>query len=79
MRVVVEYAADEVRVEVVDDGSGPRGRPPAGGHSLVGMRERAALYGGQVTTGANAGGGFVVRAVLPLAPATGDAVVETTP
>jgi signal transduction histidine kinase len=79
VRVVVEHTADEVRVEVVDDGSGPRGRPPAGGHGLVGMRERAALYGGQVTTGAAAGGGFVVRAVLPLAPATDEAVVETTP
>ncbi len=40
----------------------PRG---AGGHGVVGMRERAALYGGSLETGPVNGRGFAVRAVLP--------------
>jgi signal transduction histidine kinase len=39
---------------------------PTGGHGLVGMRERAAAVGGQLRTGAAAGGGFVVQASLPV-------------
>ena len=37
-----------------------------GGHGLVGMRERATLYGGELSAGARDGGGFVVRARLPI-------------
>jgi signal transduction histidine kinase len=60
------YSPADLRIEVVDDGVGTDGRPPAGGHGLVGMRERASLYGGHVETETAAGGGFVVRAVLPV-------------
>ncbi|WP_156994202.1 sensor histidine kinase [Pseudonocardia acaciae] len=48
------------------------GREPAGpvlgggGHGLAGMRERAALHGGELSAGPDAGGGFTVRAVLPV-------------
>jgi len=56
-----------------DDGKGP-GTPsvPGSGHGLVGMRERAGLYGGDVSTGRRRGGGFEVRARFPYAsePAT---------
>lgn len=43
--------------------------PPAAtrtGHGLRGMRERAALYGGEVTAGPLAGGGFAVVLRLPV-------------
>lgn len=48
-------------------GPGPQAGPAdAGGHGLVGMRERAALHGGRIDAGAGPAGGFVVRAHLPL-------------
>jgi len=37
-----------------------------GGHGLVGMRERVALYGGRFDAGRRTGGGFGVRVVLPV-------------
>jgi signal transduction histidine kinase len=40
---------------------------PGPGFGLVGLRERVAMLGGQITTGPAAGGGFEVRAVLPAA------------
>ena len=47
---------------------GPVGDRPqsAGGHGLIGMRERATALGGSVTVGATSDGGFRVRALLPL-------------
>ncbi|MEU8330966.1 sensor histidine kinase [Micromonospora sp. NPDC048839] len=65
--VTVDYRADEVTVEVVDQGRGA-GAAPADderGHGLAGMRERVAALGGWLTTGPHAGGGFRVYARLP--------------
>ncbi len=62
--VVVRYQPSEVDVEVTDDGIG--GVPGTGGHGLVGMRERAALYGGEVEAAPRPEGGFRVRARIPL-------------
>ena len=58
-RVAVRYRADDVLVEVVDDGA-PRGR------GLLGMRERVAVYGGELTAAAAQAGGWRVAARLPL-------------
>jgi signal transduction histidine kinase len=56
----------ELHIEVVDDGgSGPSTRAEGGGQGLVGMRERAALYGGTLDAGPRADGGFMVVARLP--------------
>ena len=56
-------------VEVCDDGRGPgvHRDVDGGGHGLAGMRERVALHGGSLHTGPRVGGGFEVRAEIPLA------------
>jgi signal transduction histidine kinase len=64
-RVTVSYEPDALWLEVTDDGPGT-GEPQPGGHGLVGMRERVALYGGELDVGPRATGGFGVRARLPL-------------
>jgi signal transduction histidine kinase len=70
--VVIAYAEDEVRVAVLDDGPPAAGAQPGGGavgsrQGLVGMRERVGLYGGSLDVGPRPGGGYAVRARLPLA------------
>ena len=62
-RVVVRFGAHEMELEVSDDGRGAHGGD--GGHGLVGMRERVALYGGELESGSANGRGFTVRAKLP--------------
>jgi signal transduction histidine kinase len=68
-RVRIGYRPAEVSIEVSDDG--PRGQAPrpvvraGSGHGLIGMRERAALFGGTLEAGPHAGG-FRVRASLPV-------------
>lgn len=67
-QVTVRYADEEVYLEVVDDGRARQTskRGDQHGHGLAGMRERAALHGGEVSAGRRAGGGFAVRARLPV-------------
>lgn len=64
-RVSIEYRDDELAVEVLDGGRGPR-RRAEGGYGLVGMRERANLLRGSFSAGPRAEGGFRVAARLPL-------------
>lgn len=63
--VHVTVQKDSVAVSVVDDGHGGR-TDRAGGHGLVSIRERAAMFGGRVDIGAGPDGGYCVRAQLPL-------------
>jgi signal transduction histidine kinase len=66
--VHLRYRPSKLEVEVRDDGRGPpQANGDGAGHGLIGMRERVALYGGQVHTGPAADGGFEIRADLPLA------------
>jgi signal transduction histidine kinase len=68
-RVTLRYTADELTVQIEDDGpGGPVPAVPSGGNGLPGMRERAAALGGSLTAGPRAEGGFRVQARLP-APA----------
>ncbi|HEX6697638.1 MAG TPA: histidine kinase [Solirubrobacteraceae bacterium] len=66
--VRISYGLQDVELHVCDRGSG--GVAPArvggGGHGLVGMRERVRIFGGELHTGRRAGGGFEVRARIPL-------------
>lgn len=64
-RVLLEYAADAVTVEVTDDGVGGPVPPDGDGRGLTGMGERAHVLGGTFTAGPGPTG-FVVRAELPL-------------
>jgi signal transduction histidine kinase len=65
--VTIGYEQDTVTVEVTDNGTGQHGNgSPGGGHGLAGMRERAAVFGGELAAGSRPGGGFAVRARLPL-------------
>jgi signal transduction histidine kinase len=78
--VELHYADDRLRLLIRDNGPGPPAAPPGaagpdpaglggvrldGGHGLLGMRERAAAVGGELSTGAAVGGGFLVYATLP--------------
>jgi signal transduction histidine kinase len=64
--VRVHYGADSLELEIVDDGGGVPEPLSSGGHGLVGMRERVALYGGHLDAGRRPSGGFAVRVLLPI-------------
>jgi signal transduction histidine kinase len=71
-RVNVRYGDDYLEIEVTDDGRGAAAPLLAaganGGHGLIGMRERVALYGGVLQTGPVFPGGYRVFARMPLEP-----------
>ena len=65
--VTIGCADEAVTIEITDDGARkPGDQAPAGGHGLAGMRERVAIFGGELHAGPRPGGGFAVRARLPL-------------
>ncbi|MET9330281.1 sensor histidine kinase [Streptomyces cellulosae] len=72
VRVGLDWGGGRLTVTVSDDGGAPAGppalsdRPP--GYGLIGMRERAAAVGGELTAGPRPEGGFLVTARLPLPP-----------
>jgi signal transduction histidine kinase len=63
--VHVRYGVDSLELEIVDNGKGVPVPVSSGGHGLVGMRERVALYGGTLDAGRRPTGGFAIRVLLP--------------
>jgi len=69
--VEIAYGTDALDLSVTDTGRGAKRSPAvpvkeSGGHGLVGMRERAEIYGGRLEAGPSASGGFQVTAGFPL-------------
>ncbi|HEY3541727.1 MAG TPA: histidine kinase [Gaiellaceae bacterium] len=65
--VTLRYVRDRVEVEILDDGDGA-GAGGGSGNGLIGMRERVAVWGGELEARRRDEGGFLVRATLPAAP-----------
>src|SRR5262249_58287332 len=65
--VALHYEPNALSLEVVDDGNAPAASNGASGRGLIGMRERAAAFGGTVETVRIDSGGFRVAARLPFA------------
>jgi signal transduction histidine kinase len=63
-RVTVRYGEGVLDLEVSDDGAGS-GNGSGGGQGLAGIRERVAVFGGNVEAGSRPEGGYAVRARLP--------------
>jgi signal transduction histidine kinase len=79
-RVRVCRTGRNVLINVTDDGPGRGPRPPAeGGHGIIGMRERAALFGGELEAGPRPHGGFRVAARLPCAASDSAPSASATP
>ncbi|MFI6062200.1 sensor histidine kinase [Streptomyces sp. NPDC051286] len=75
VRLDGDTARPAVLVSVTDEGPGTAGHTaepadlgdgPRSGYGLVGLSERAAMVGGTVTAGAQAGVGWIVEARIPL-------------
>jgi signal transduction histidine kinase len=64
--VRITYGEDDLTVQVDDNGRQPARPGPSGGTGIAGMRERVAALGGELYAGPRPGGGFRVRARLPL-------------
>lgn len=62
----VTRTANTITIHVVDDGDGHGASVAMTGHGLLGMRERAELYGGKLTARPRPEGGFEVRATIPV-------------
>jgi signal transduction histidine kinase len=72
LRVALSATADEVRLEVSDDGHGFDPAASAdGGFGLLGMRERAERHGGTLEVNSQPGSGTTVRCRVPRAGAAG--------
>jgi signal transduction histidine kinase len=64
--VVLEYRPDDLVITVTDDGRPVTGSGGPGGRGLIGLRERIGLYGGELDAGPRPGGGWRVRARIPV-------------
>lgn len=66
IRVRLDYTPDGVDIEVTNDDPSPHRTPAAAGHGLLGMQERASVYGGNIVTGRGDDGSWRVSTRLSL-------------
>jgi signal transduction histidine kinase len=67
-QVAVCYGAHDIQVEITDDGWGASpSTAPSEGAGTIGMRERVALFGGELQVGPRPQGGYAVQVRLPIA------------
>jgi signal transduction histidine kinase len=67
--VELHFTAETLHLRIRDNGPGPQAAPAdpeVMGHGILGMQERAAAVGGELSTGAAPGGGFLVQATFPV-------------
>jgi len=64
--VDLRVTTDSVRIQVDDDGRGGTAADDGQGHGILGIRERIAVHAGEVEAGPRPGGGFRVKAVVPV-------------
>lgn len=64
-RIRIAYLPDRLELEITDNGGGA-GPALSTGNGLIGMRERAELFGGSLDAGPLPQGGYRVRATLPI-------------
>jgi signal transduction histidine kinase len=62
--VRIRYGTADVDIEVSNEGPAPAGT--GSGRGLAGMRERVSVVGGELHVGGRPGGGFTVRARIPV-------------
>lgn len=63
--VEIAYGTGDVRLAVTDDGTATT-NGYGGQQGILGMRERVAIYGGELDAGPGAAGGYAVRARIPV-------------
>ncbi|MEU6992842.1 sensor histidine kinase [Streptomyces sp. NPDC046465] len=79
VRIELAYARGGLRVRVTDSGARSKAPPsPGAGHGLLGMRERAAMLGGDLATGPTPDGGYEVSAFLPANAADANSATNAT-
>jgi signal transduction histidine kinase len=68
VRVGITFQRNQLELDVSDDGpaTGPSVVTEGAGHGLIGMRERATVFGGTITAGTSSAGGWTVHARLPV-------------
>jgi signal transduction histidine kinase len=68
-KVRIEYRPHDLVIDVTNAAGGPGPSAGGSGRGLIGLRERVAIYGGSLEAGPRPGGGWRVRATIPLEPA----------
>jgi signal transduction histidine kinase len=68
-KVRIEYRSHDLVIDVANVAGGSGASADGSGRGLIGLRERIAIYGGSLEVGPRPGGGWRVRATIPLEPA----------